>query len=56
MSREATSTVSVPLSGLVSVNNKAKEVIGFLKNNVSVPLSGLVSVNRYNVKNPEVKY
>ena len=38
-------TVSVPLSGLTSVNEKAYNNYLEIENQVSVPLSGLTSVN-----------
>ena len=38
--------VSVPLSGLVSVNISKEELENFIIFLVSVPLSGLVSVNK----------
>ena len=52
ITRLITDLVSVPLSGLVSVNLLSGTVMGITKSRqVSVPLSGLTSVN-YNKSNP----
>ena len=46
-------SVSVPLSGLTSVNCELSKSLFSFQKSVSVPLSGLTSVNSFQTKNKE---